>query len=262
MRLLPVTALGALWFSLGPARADLPEVAFGPSFDAVCAELKNASDCEDCSCTARTASFADSTETPYAVLVELKSPDGATPFKYRYAIAAGSSAGLKPAGFIYRREFSGDEAGQCEVEFRKTQSFDDTCLKCDHEGVGPVHIFDLIMKTTRSYQEEDSIQMYDEVVEVGGLVTCFGSPVACYSTPLSMSTVVNEPPMAPGDKGKKGRKKSWSRTWKIGGRDKMEIVLGALQGNAAKDVESFIDEAPRAFNFGDIPTRKSSTRAE
>ena len=124
-----------------------------------------------------------------------------------------------------------------------------------------MHLFDLNLKSTRAYQDE-SYQMFEERNELGALLTCFGAPMVCYGTPLALSTVTDQPPMAPGDKGKKGKKESWSRTWKIGGRNKMQVVLGPITGNAAKAAKAVMDTDPKEFHFGEVPSRAHTVRAK
>lgn len=262
IRPLSTALLGSTLLLAASARADLPEVAFGPSFEKLCGELRAATSCDECACSALTSSIGpDSAEVPYAVLVKLESKPGSDPVKTRFAVAVGNKDGLKHAGVIHETTSTTENTTYIDVEVKKMQTFDDTCLKCDHEGVGLVHLFDLGLKSIRMYQDE-SYQMFEEKTEVGALLTCFGSPMACYGTPLSMSVVTDEPPMAPGDKGKKGVKVTWSRTWKIGGKNKMQVVLGPLTGNGAKTAKGIIDTDPNEFHFGEIPTRTHSVKAK
>lgn len=262
IRPLSFALVGSALFLTASARADLPEVAFGPSFDKLCGELRAATSCDECACSPVTSSIGPETaDVPYAVLVKLESKPGAEPVKTRFAVAVGNKDGLKHAGVIHETDSTAENTTYIDVEVKKMQTFDDTCLKCDHEGVGLVHIFDLALKSTRMYQDE-SYQMFEERGEYGVLMTCFGSPMACYGTALSMSLVTDEPPMAPGDKGKKGKKVTWSRTWKIGGKNKMQVVLGPLTGNGSSTVKGTIDTDPNEFHFGEIPTRTHSVKAK
>lgn len=262
-RLLSTALFGSTVLLGTAARADLPEVAFGPTFDALCAEIRTATSCDECTCSPLTSTIGpDSAEVPYAVLVKVESKAGAAePIKTRFTVALGSKTGLKHAGVIHETDSTTENTTYIDVELKRGQTFDDTCLKCDHEGVGLVHIFDLALKSTRMYQDE-SYQMHEEKGELGALLTCFGSPMACYGTPLSMSLVTDQPPMAPGDKGKKGVKMSWARTWKIGGHNKMQVVLGKLTGNAASAAKDVVDTAPREFHFGEIPGRAGTVKAK
>lgn len=260
LRALPLSLVTFL--CVAPVRADLPEVAFGAPFEQFCAEARTATTCEDCVCSAVTSTIGPETAAvPYAVLVKLESKPGTDPFKVRYAMGVGDKNGLKFAGVVHETESSTESTTYIEVEVKKGGTFDDTCLTCDHQGVGLVHLFDLVLKSSRMYQDETH-QMYDERVELGALLTCFGTPTVCYGTPLGMSMVTDQPPMAPGDKGKKGKKETWSRTWKIGGHNKMQVVLGNLTGNAASAAKKFVDQDPREFHFGEIPTRQNSVRAK
>lgn len=262
LRPLSAALLSPILFIGMAARADLPEVAFGPSFDKLCGEIRAATSCDDCACSPLTSSIGpDSADVPYAVLVKLESKPGSDPVKTRFTVAVGNKDGLKHAGVIHETDSTGENTTYVDVEVKKMQTFDDTCLRCDHEGVGLVHIFDLVLKSNRMYQDE-GYQMHDEKGELGVLLTCFGTPMACYGTPLSMSLVTDQPPMAPGDKGKKGVKVTWSRTWKIGGRNKMQVVLGPLTGNGAKTAKGIIDTDPNDFHFGEIPTRTHSVKAK
>jgi len=262
LRLLSATLLAPTLFFGVSARADLPEVAFGPTFDALCGEIRAAAACEDCTCSPVTASFGpDTATTPYLVVVKAESKPGTEPVKTRFTLAAGDKNGLKHVGVIHQTDSTSENTTYVDIEVKKSQTFDDTCLKCDHEGVGQVHLLDVVLKSSRMYQDEDYL-MNDEKTELNVLISCFGAPTACYGTGLGMSVVTDILPAAPGDKGKKGVKISSSRTWKMGGRNKMQVVLGPLTGNGAKAAKDALDTDSREFHFAELPTRKATAKVQ
>lgn len=249
------------------ARADLPEVAFGPVFDALCSDLKASSECSDCTCTPITQSSPDASllgrqpALAHAILVKLENtPVGDTPHRLRYFVALGSDQKLFNGGELERVDSTSESAVYTTLEVEKAIQFDDTCLRCDHEGVGLVHIFDVTLART-SLSTEDGAT-WETQAKTRLLVTCFGQDDAmCYATPLGMTQQKNRPSMDPADKGERGKLESFARGWKIGGRDKMQIVLTPWSGNLAKSLAdtSYVTE-PREFHFGDVPGRASTMK--
>ena len=257
----PITlSLLSTFLLVGPARADLPEVAFGPIFERLCADIRTKTSCDDCECTPLTSSIdANHDTSPYAILVRLTSKPGAEVYKERFHLAVGSRTALKDVGAILHTEGSDGNTPAVDVDVHKTDTFDDTCLRCDHEGVGLVHIFDVTLKQSRTGQDEQH-DLTEKRSEARALLTCFGAPMECYGMPLGVSKQTDRLSTSPGDKGKKGKKESWSRTWKIGGHNKMQIVFGAPTGNAAKDAKLLFDTESRELHFGEIPHRPTSIR--
>jgi hypothetical protein len=265
-RLALAAVLGASLMLSAPARADLPEVAFGPVFEALCDDLRKSSDCAGCVCNPITSSSPTDNNNPeiaHGILVKLESKPDSDPFKTRFFVAIGSDKKLRNAGLIHKADATSEFPVYPELEWKKVEQFNDQCLACDHENVGLVHIFDLVIKDVTMFQNE-IYESFEKHTTLNLLLTCFGAPEAtCYSTPLGMSERTDRMSMAPGDKGKKGKTESWSRTWKIGGRNKMQVVLGPLTGNLAGAMKKAgLEKDRNEFHFGDIPTRAFTGKAD
>lgn len=267
--LLPATA--ALIIA-APARADLPEVAFGPVFEQLCDDLRKASDCTDCRCQPVTSTPLDGVpadadpDLAHAFIVKLESPPPEVgpgePFthKVRFHLAVGSDRRLEPAGLLLGRDSTPENIAYLDVELRRLTRFHDLCLKCDHENAGLVHLLHVTLKEQR-LEDRENFEVWELNHDRDVLVACYKKEsLDCFSTPLGETKQENRQPQAPGDKGVKGRKQSWSRTWKIGGRNQMEVVLGPVKGNLAKEAKAALGDDASTFNFTDLPIRKSATK--
>jgi len=254
-----------------PARADLPPVVFSDAFKALCTELRAAADCADCGCDAMTSTSADGIapgtqpDFAYAVIVRLQSPsDKVTPestatFKTRFFIAYGSDAGLKNGGLLHSGDATNDAVSFTDIDVKKSFQFSDICLSCDHQNAGLVHLFDVVLKHTR-IDERDNYERWETTTDEHMLVACYRrDDNMCFATRLGVTEQTSRQPQAPGDRPKPGKKQSWSRSWKIGGRAKMQLVLGTITGNKAAEIKkSDIGQDPSAFNFTDLPIRESA----
>lgn len=262
-RLVPVT-LSALALLAPAARADLPEAAFGPVFERFCDDLKKVADCSDCTCSPITSSSASrdtlgaDPDFAHAILVKLETPAGVSPGKVRFHLAIGSDSRLTNGGEFFRGDFTDEAPRYVDIEVKKAEQVLDVCLKCDHENAGLVHLFDVVLKSNQASQSED-YAFWEEHEHISVLLTCMKETQPnCFGTLLGSSSQRIRPPMAPGDKGEKGKKETTSRTWKLGGRNKLQIVLSPFTGHKAKDINAMVKSEPSSFNFMDLPQRAKS----
>jgi hypothetical protein len=270
-------ALSALLASIGVsdtnARADVPSGISEEAFTKACGVLKAAASCEECECKAVATTDSGDVdretwpEMAYALVVKVATPlanvtpERTAPFVARHYMLVGSASKLQNAGLLVNANGAPAETVYVEVKAVKTSQFNDVCLTCDHENAGLVHLFDLVMERT-SIVERDSQEQWETVDETRALVACFGRTTPhCFATPLGLRTHTQRQPQAPGDKPKTGKRSTWKRGWKIGGHNKMQVVLGPIRGNlAGKTKKGAIGTDANAFNFADLQLRASAKR--
>jgi|GEM_PF-3102152 len=255
------------------AHAELPSGVSKDAFATACGELKAAAACDECECEVVTTTDGPTIDREtqpviaYAMVVKVSTPAAAVtpgrtaPFISRLYMVVGSASELHNAGLLVNGDSAGGDVVYLELNKVKPSQFNDVCLVCDHENAGLVHVFDLTIEKTAIAERED-YEHWKTVEEMHELVTCFGpAGPQCFATPLGGSTITQREPQAPGDKPKPGKKSSWKRSWKIGGHNKMQVVLGPISGNlAAKTKKDAIGTDGNAFNFTDLPGRTSAKR--
>jgi hypothetical protein len=241
---------------LGPsmARADLPEVVSSPVFEGVCEALRTSTSCDDCACKPLTSTFGSAeSDARHTILVRLDSPTDAAGGKFisHLAFVVGDETALRPVGVLHSSTSTTEDVRFTEVELNGTQVFNDS----DEEDPSFVHLFDIVIRSTRM-REGETFSMLEDISEMGLLVACMGPTFACHALPISTFSVTNTLPSAPGDKGKKGKKTGWSRTWKMGGKGGKFLVLGPLTGAKANEVKPLFDSEPRQLRLSELPQRK------
>ncbi|MCA9515398.1 MAG: hypothetical protein KC635_10675 [Myxococcales bacterium] len=263
LRVVAPAALLALLALAPAARADVPAWTDGPVFAATCKTAAAAAGCPSCRCEAVTSTSSigvtsDATDIRDAVVVELRGEAAGKPFRQVHVFLGDDKQAVDGGVLATFGNLPGPHHGE-GYELVSTKQVMDMCPgACDWDAVGLVHLFE-VRETSR---EGDGSEATVPETTVTSLIACMehDKRPGCWYLGLGVSTQdVTKP--AGGGKEKRGKKRSWARTWKIGGKSGAELVLGKVTGNAARDLieRSGLETGKKTLHLGEIPTWSDAT---
>lgn len=264
--------LALVFSSLAPvARADVPAWVDEPAFEKHCEQIRAAVGCPDCQCSAITQSnptvdAAAVSDIPSAVLAELTgtSPDGAMTIHVLRAVL-GSAERLFDGGTVLDLTTGFADPRTSRFEVVGSEQVMDMCPgACPHEPVGLVHAFEL-----ESVWVSGIDVTPDKGVETTTrqLALCFapgeGAAPGCWLLPLGERTEEVKYDLSGEGKEKRGKKKGWSRTWKLSPGGEVQLSLGPVKGSAPSEIKQGpVGKAPKKDHLKPLTVRADVTAAK
>lgn len=257
-------AAGAVLSAALPARADVPAWVDGPVFKQQCADLRATLGCPACRCEAVTQTPPGSfeiTATDYlaGLLVELEGEAASGQPVHQVRAILGHDKQLYDGGAILDLTRLAGPSARAQWHIERSKQLYDMCPgACEHDAVGAIHAFELEVSVVTAKPGH-----LDTVLEhrARRLTACFERDKApvCVTLPLGAvdTEVVTPRAQAKGKAGagkeRRSRKGDWSRTWDMGGKAGMQLIVSVPKGKLPKG--SAVAKAPRASYFQHLAAR-------